>query len=247
MIRDYKQEVENRIAWIKQTLAEAKASGIVFASSGGKDAVLVGALCKMACDNTLGVILPCDSLRNLEEDKEDALLFAELFDIDHIEADLTPVKQAMIAALPFELNTHTNTNINPRLRMAAVYAASAARGGALVAGTSNRSETYMGYFTKWGDGVCDFNPIADLTVTEINEFLRYLGVPEVFYTKAPSAGLYPGQTDEEDMGVTYAEIDRYLLYGEVGSNFHKIERAHTANVHKHLPIRRYEGDFNAEN
>jgi NAD+ synthase len=221
--------------WIKSVLAEAGAAGIVFGSSGGKDSVLAGALCKMACDNTLGVILPCESARNFHEDTRDALLFAEHFDIEHITADLTAAKQAMAAALPLELNARADTNINPRLRMAALYAVAAAR-GALVAGTSNRSEIHMGYFTKWGDGGCDFNPIADLTVTEIYEFLQYMGVPEVFWTKAPSAGLFPGQTDEAEMGVSYAEIDKYLLTGETGPNFNKIRRAHKISQHKRAPI-----------
>ena len=238
MIRNYRRETENRVAWIKQVLADAGAAGIVFGSSGGKDAALVGILCKMACDNTLGIIMPCESARNFEEDKKDALLLAERFGIEHITADLTAAKREMAAALPFELNTQASININPRLRMTALYAAAAVR-GALVAGTSNRSEAHMGYFTKWGDGAYDFNPIADLTTSEIYEFLKHLGAPEVFWTKAPSAGLFPGQTDEDDMGVTYAEIDKYLLTGETGPKFHKIEAAHKATAHKRIPIKKY--------
>jgi len=235
MLRDYKREAEDRVAWIKQILADAGCAAIVFGSSGGKDSVLVGALCKMACENTLGIIMPCESVRNFEEDTEDALLFARHFDIEHITVDLTAAKREMAAALPMELSQQASTNINPRLRMATLYAAAATR-GALVAGTSNRSETHMGYFTKWGDAGCDFNPIADLTVTEIYEFLQHLGAPECFWTKAPSAGLFPGQTDEAEMGVTYAEIDKYLLTGEKGLNFDKIERAHKITEHKRVGV-----------
>lgn len=83
----------------------------------------------------------------------------------------------------------------------------------LVAGTGNRSEIYMGYFTKWGDGAYDLNPIADLTASEIFEYLKYFNAPTNIVTKAPSAGLFEGQTDEADMGVTYAAIDRYLTEG----------------------------------
>lgn len=238
MHRNYERETADRIVWIKQVLADAGANAIVFGSSGGKDSVLAGILCKMACDNTLGVILPCESTRNFEEDTRDALLFAGQFDIEHISADLTTIKQAMVSALPVELNSQGNTNINPRLRMAALYAVAAAR-SALVVGTGNRSETHMGYFTKWGDGGCDFNPIADLTVTEIYEFLQYLGAPEVFWTKAPSAGLFEGQTDEAEMGVSYAEIDKYLLTGEKGPNYDKIERAHKISQHKRVPVKKY--------
>ncbi|MCL2573632.1 MAG: NAD(+) synthase [Defluviitaleaceae bacterium] len=238
MIRDYAKETTDRVAWIKQILADSRARGIVFGSSGGKDSVLVGILCKMACENTLGVILPCESKRNFEEDTKDALLFAEHFGIEHISADLTTAKQAIVAALPMELNAAASTNINPRLRMTALYAI-AATYGALVAGTGNRSETHMGYFTKWGDGGCDFNPIADLTVAEIYEFLQYLGAPKIFWTKAPSAGLFEGQTDEQEMGISYAEIDSYLLNGEIGTNYEKIERAHKISEHKRVPIKRY--------
>ncbi|MCL2376366.1 MAG: NAD(+) synthase [Defluviitaleaceae bacterium] len=242
MLRDYKRETEDRVAWIKQVLAKAGCGAIVFGSSGGKDSVLVGILCKMACDNTLGIIMPCESARNFEEDTEDALLFARHFDIEHITVDLTAAKQEMAAALPMELNKQASTNINPRLRMATLYAVAATR-GALVAGTSNRSETHMGYFTKWGDAGCDFNPIADLTVTETYEFLRYLDAPERFWTKAPSAGLFPGQTDEDEMGVTYAEIDKYLLMGEKGPNFDKIELSHKITAHKRSGVTKYHQDL----
>ena len=103
----------------------------------------------------------------------------------------------------------------------------------LVAGTGNRSERYMGYFTKWGDGACDFNPIADLTVTEIYEFLRYLKVPDFIITKAPSAGLFDGQTDEKEMGVSYRSIDGFLLTGTVDEHDRAIiERYHKSSGHK---------------
>ncbi len=96
----------------------------------------------------------------------------------------------------------------------------------------------MGYFTKWGDGAYDFNPVADLTVTEIYEFLRYLNVPENIITKAPSAGLYDGQTDEGEMGITYKSIDEFLLTGKVSDEEKKIiERYHNASCHKRrLPL-----------
>ncbi|MEG2000986.1 MAG: NAD(+) synthase, partial [Evtepia sp.] len=103
----------------------------------------------------------------------------------------------------------------------------------LVAGTGNRSEIHMGYFTKWGDGAYDLNPIGDLTVTEIYEFLRFLNAPAAIIEKAPSAGLFEGQTDEQDMGVTYAAIDRYLVTGEANEHDRAIiERYHNRSNHK---------------
>ncbi|MBR7110765.1 MAG: NAD(+) synthase, partial [Clostridia bacterium] len=103
----------------------------------------------------------------------------------------------------------------------------------LVAGTGNRSETYLGYFTKHGDGGCDFNPISDLTVKEVYEFLEYLNAPEAVRTKAPSAALFDGQTDEQEMGLTYNAIDTYLLEGKaIDADREKIERMHARSEHK---------------
>jgi len=233
-MRDYEKETAARIAFIRERLAEANAQGIVYGNSGGKDSALVGILCKLACDNTLGITMPCESRRNYEEDMADGLKVAAKFAIETRSVDLTPVKQAMTAALAgaAELNTAAGTNINPRLRMTALYAVAAAE-NRLVAGTGNRSERYMGYFTKWGDGACDFNPIGDLTVTEIYEFLTWLKAPESIIRKAPSAGLFEGQTDESEMGVTYAAIDRFLA-GEPVSEREAavIERYHARSGHK---------------
>ena len=96
----------------------------------------------------------------------------------------------------------------------------------------------MGYFTKWGDGACDFNPISDLTVTEIYEFLRHLKAPDFIIDKAPSAGLFDGQTDENDMGVTYRSIDGFLFTGTANECDRTIiEKFHTSSEHKRtMPI-----------
>ncbi len=234
IMRDYREETEKRVAFIREKLAESHTAGIVYGNSGGKDSALTGILCKLACDNTVGICLPCESKRNFGEDMADGLAVAEKFRIETRVMDLTATKQTLAAALGeiAELNSAASTNINPRLRMTALYAVAAAE-NRLVAGTGNRSERYMGYFTKWGDGACDFNPIGDLTVTEIYAFLRYLEAPENIIKKAPSAGLFEGQTDEQEMGVTYAAIDRFLDGGEV-SEAEKavIDRFHSRSEHK---------------
>ena len=129
-------------------------------------------------------------------------------------------------------------NINPRLRMITLYTVGQSE-NRLVAGTGNRSEATMGYFTKWGDGAYDFNPIADLTVKEIFEFLEFLGAPRCIIDKAPSAALFEGQTDEQEMGITYASIDSYLLEGKAHSeaDTELIERRYNATAHKRrMPI-----------
>ena len=236
MLRNWEKELEARVAFIRNTVEKAGANGIVFGNSGGKDSALVGILCKMACKNTLGVLMPCGSARNYSIDKQDGLKIAGQFGIDSITIDLSPVKSELLYALSMqEISSAAQSNIAPRLRMATLYAVAQSR-GCLVAGTGNRSEAYVGYFTKWGDGAYDFNPISDLTVTEIFEFLRFLGAPSFIIEKAPSAGLYDGQTDETEMGFTYRELDRYLLGGESSPEaLKKIEAMHERSHHKREP------------
>ena len=224
-MRDYKKELERRTAFIRAVLQDAGASGIVFGNSGGKDSALVGILCKAACPDTLGIILPCASKRNF---------VAAQFGIETRTLDLTAVRAAAVEALGgvTQLTDAALANLAPRLRMLSLYAVAASE-NRLVAGTGNRSEAYMGYFTKWGDGAYDFNPIGDLTVTEIYEFLEYLHAPRCVIDKAPSAALFDGQTDEAEMGVTYAGIDRFLFTGEATEHDRRIiERYHRGSAHK---------------
>lgn len=239
-MRDYQIELQNRVAFIQKALEDAHAHGIVFGNSGGKDSALVGILCKKACSDTVGIILPCQSSRNYGEDREDGLAVAHQFDIETLTVDLTATKEAMLAALAptGDLAPMATANINPRLRMTALYTVAQSR-GALVAGTGNRSESTMGYFTKWGDGAYDFNPIADLTVTETYEFLRYLKAPGNIIDKAPSAGLFEGQTDENELGISYAAIDRYLLTGEAEPDVKaKVDTAFARSAHKRrMPLK----------
>ena len=155
------------------------------------------------------------------------------YGVETLIVDLTAVRERLIDSIGMSLESKgALANIAPRLRMATLYAIGAEK-GYLVAGTGNKSERYMGYFTKWGDGACDFNPIADLGATEVFEFLRYLGAPEHVVTKAPSAGLFEGQTDEKEMGVTYAEIDAFLRGEPISPESRVlIERYHRASLHK---------------
>ena len=239
-MRNYQEELEKRIAYIQEILANSGAKGIVYGNSGGKDSALVGILCKKACNNVLGVIMPCGSRRNYEEDRRDATEVAEKFNISFTVVDLTPVKEMLVKAVSEaeQLSDMAKANMSPRLRMATLYSIAHTR-SSLVAGTGNRSEAHMGYFTKWGDGAYDFNPIADLTVTEIYEFLKFLDAPDSVIKKAPSAALFEGQTDEGEMGVTYKEIDTYLLEGVKGENYSKIEKAHKSSAHKRNPQHNY--------
>lgn len=240
-MRDYAKEYEGRVAFIRSLVESSHAAGIVFGNSGGKDSALVGILCKAACDNTVGIIMPCASKRNFGLDADDGRALAEQYGIETRSIDLTPVRQAEMDALSgiTTLNDAAITNIAPRLRMTTLYAVAASE-NRLVAGTGNRSEAYMGYFTKWGDGAHDFNPISDLTATEIFEFLEYLQAPRCIIDKAPSAGLFDGQTDEQEMGVTYKAIDEFLLKGTANeADLAVMRRYHERSEHKRRPIAKY--------
>lgn len=242
IMRDFKIETEKRVEFIKDILKTSGAKGIVYGNSGGKDSALVGALCKMACENTVGVIMPCESKRNYDIDKKDGLTVAEYFGIETREVDITPIKAALVTSVSAAtaINESANININPRLRMTTLYTIAASE-NLLVAGTGNRSEAYLGYFTKWGDGAYDFNPIADLTVTEIYEFLEYLNCPRCVIDKAPPAGLFDGQTDESEMGISYKTVDEYLLNGNISEDIkEKIETHHILSEHKRNQPKTYQ-------
>ena len=245
---DVQFSIQKRVEWIRKILSESGAKGIIYGNSGGKDCTLVGALCKLATDNVLGVIMPCQSSQNYGSDRDDALRAGKHFGIQQIEIDLTKTKEALVAALGDQLTRDNvgeanlkmaNVNINPRLRMTTLYALGQAR-GYLVAGTGNLDEATLGYFTKWGDGAHDFNPIADLTVGEIYEHLRALNAPSTIIEKAPSAGLYQGQTDESELGIKYADVDKYLRGEPIPEDVKaKIERARARSLHKTRMPRKY--------
>ncbi|MBR6530279.1 MAG: NAD(+) synthase [Clostridia bacterium] len=244
-MRDYKKETELRVAFIRACLADAHATGVVFGNSGGKDCALVGILCKLSCEDTVSIMMPCSSKQNYGRDLEDAKALCAQYGIENRTVDLTAVKEAHLFAISkaASVSADADKNLAPRLRMATLYTVGQSE-NRLVAGTGNRSERHLGYFTKHGDGAFDFNPIADLTVREVYEFLDYLGAPESIRTKAPSAGLFEGQTDEEEMGLSYAEVDAYLL-GETTPKDEvkaKIDRMHRVTEHKRILPKTYRSE-----
>lgn len=239
-MRNWEQELIDRVAWIKSIVADSGASGIVFGNSGGKDSALAGILCKAACPaKTIGVIMPCESKQNYTTDTEDAKKLADKFGIETRTVDLTEAKRALVKELEHAANTSdpetvrkSFSNINPRLRMTTLYAIAQSE-NCLVVGTGNKSENTMGYFTKWGDGAFDFNPVGDLTVREVFAFLRFLDAPDSIVTKKPSAGLWEGQTDEAEMGMTYDQIDDYILENKATPAVkERIDRVFARNAHK---------------
>lgn len=198
--------------WIAERVSAAGARGVVVGLSGGVDSAVVGVLAQRAMgEHVLGLLMPCHSQ---PVDSEYARLLADTFDIETITVDLSPAYDALIAALPpgSEL---ARANLKPRLRMATLYFIANTR-NYLVAGTGNKSEIMVGYFTKWGDSGCDLLPLGGLFKTQVWDLASKLGIPEEIISRPPTAGLWPGQTDEGEMGITYAELDATLAAIERG-------------------------------
>lgn len=245
-----KKETERIIKFIRDYYAENHLGGVVLGISGGKDSAVVAGLFAHAIgsENVLGVTLPCHSK---SEDKMDAKLVSDAFGFELINLDLTGTFDAFKKEVgllgDFHASEIENSDINlkPRLRMASVYylAAlySALKGKTyIVAGTSNKCELYVGYFTKGGDSVHDISPLADLTVEEVIQVGEVLGVPEKVLYKKPADGLST-LSDEEKLGVTYKEIADYMKEPEQVDRHARetIERLHAASTHKfHIPTYR---------
>jgi NAD+ synthase len=206
MGRDLKSSKDIIILWIREKVKEAGASGAVVGLSGGVDSSLVVALARQALgENLLGVIMPCESN---DEDARHAKEVAKKFRIKTEVVDLCSTYQALSRSLP-EGGRIARANIKPRLRMATLYYFANSK-NYVVLGTDNRVELMLGYFTKYGDGGVDLLPIADLYKGEVREMARTLGVPTAVLDKPPSAGLWSGQTDEGEIGMTYDEMDMIL-------------------------------------
>jgi len=194
-------------AWIKTQVKATGKKGVIFGLSGGVDSAVVASLSKMAMgDDVLGLILPCEGS---SEDVGYALKAAKKFNIKFKEVILDGPYQAFVKENPYATSL-AKANLKPRLRMTTLYFFANAL-DYLVAGTSNKSERTVGYFTKYGDGGSDILPIGGLLKTEVRELARELGVPDEIIKRPPSAGLWHGQTDEGEMGITYDELDKTIL------------------------------------
>jgi len=205
-------DVERLTEWIRARVAEAGRVAAVVGLSGGIDSAVVAALAKRALgDEAYGVIMPCDSD---PADADDARLLAEAIGLTYRTVDLGPALAVLRdqLALPPTVPRLAVANLKPRLRMITLYAEAAVR-NALVLGTGNRSELEIGYFTKYGDGGVDLLPIGGFLKREVRALARDLGVPQRIIDRQPSAGLWEGQTDESEMGMTYQELDTYLDTG----------------------------------
>lgn len=206
--------------------------------SGGVDSSLVAALAKKAVgkDKLFAYAMPIDSL---VDDENDAVRLAKHLDINYEVVDLTDAYHALVEkyeATGIKLDLSTKGNLKARMRMATLYAFAQNKHG-LVLGTDNMDERYTGYFTKFGDGGVDLLPIAHLLKREVVEACLLLGVPEDLARRTPSAGLYQGQTDEKEMGISYNDLDDYLLGKDISKEAkERIERLHKISEHKRSEI-----------
>ncbi|MDI3297689.1 MAG: NAD(+) synthase [Bacillota bacterium] len=226
--------MERVAAWLEEARRRAGAGAFVVGLSGGVDSAVTAALCRRTGRPVVGVIMPCHSR---PEDERDAVEVAEALGIERLRVDLGPAYDALLAACEAALGLEperslARANLKPRLRMATLYFVANARNG-LVVGTGNRSELYVGYFTKYGDGGVDLLPLGGLVKAEVYELARELGLPRAVLEKPPSAGLWAGQTDEGEMGLAYADLDRYLLTGQGEPEVvERIESMHRRSAHK---------------
>ena len=235
------KETEKIIEYIRNYYKENNIKGAVIGISGGKDSGVVAGLFAKALgpENVVGVTMPCEST---DKDRQDAKLVADKYGFELINIDLTDTYHTYLKQYEqFNQNNDiyidSNINLKPRLRMSTLYYVAAMytkikQGTYIVAGTSNKSEAFVGYFTKGGDSVCDIKVISDLTVSEVIKVGEVLEVPKEVLYKAPSDGL-SGKTDEDKLGVTYEDIEKYMNNEELPEETKKrIEHLHKSTRHK---------------
>ncbi len=230
-MKNVENVVEKLVEWLRKIVNEAGANGLVFGMSGGIDSAVMAGLAKRAFpDDCLGIIMPCHSL---DADEKDARLVASELGIQLKKVDLTETFDVLVKSMDGESDSLAASNIKPRLRMTTLYYHAQSK-GYLVSGSSNKSEFKVGYFTKHGDTGVDILPLADFVKSEIYDIARYLGINEKIIEKAPSAGLWEGQTDEEEIGLSYNIIDRYIKTGIVDdfNNKEKMNKLFTITEHK---------------
>ena len=219
------------VQWIRDFFEEnGKGCNAVIGISGGKDSSIVAALCVEALgrDRVIGVLMP----NGEQADIDKAQLLVDTLGIKHYIINIKEAFDGCVNAMPFELSEQSRVNLAPRIRMATLYAVSQSHNGR-VANTCNLSEDWVGYSTRYGDAAGDFSPCSHLTVDEVKQIGRILGLPDVLVDKVPSDGLC-GKTDEDNLGFTYAELDRYIRTGEIDDPVSKerIDYKHKMNLFK---------------
>ena len=219
------------VKWIRNFFEEnGKDCNAVVGISGGKDSSVVAALCAEALgkDRVIGVLMP----NGEQADIDMAKLLVDHLGIRRYIVNIKDAYDGMVKSIPFQMSDQSRVNLAPRIRMAALYAVSQSHNGR-VANTCNLSEDWVGYATRYGDGAGDFSPCSRLTVQEVKAIGRVLGLPDVLVDKVPIDGLC-GKTDEDNLGFTYAELDRYIREGiePAPETKARIDRLHKLNEFK---------------
>jgi NAD+ synthase len=226
------------VRWIREQVESASKRGGVVGLSGGIDSSVVAVLAREALgDNVLCLIMPCHSK---PEDAEHALMVSKKWNIPTETIDLTGIYDNLLNLFP-PGDRMVQANLQPRLRMAALYHYASVR-EALVLGTSNRSELTVGYFTKWGDGAADLLPLGGLLKTQVMELAREIGLPPEILEKPPSAGLWKGQTDEGEMGISYDDLDAILLALDTGDT-ERLDPEKVSLVLRMMDLTRHKREF----
>lgn len=264
MMEEFKEnvsvEVNSILKSIQDYFRNCNTNRAVVGMSGGIDCSVVARLLQMAGIDVTLILMPNGESMNLAGDKNDSMDLINKFNFQYSTFSITDTVASLLSSMCVSYNPHKQNvcllrgvtgdiegenielsemaiaNINPRIRMIMLYTLAQSM-NALVVGTGNLSEITMGYFTKWGDGASDFNPIKEYTKSEIRIIAKHIGIPERIITKAPSANLWVGQTDEDEMGITYYDLDRYILTKEGSKDtIEKVERTIKRVAHKNNPI-----------
>lgn len=227
------EEVKNKcVAWIQKFFEEnGPECNAIVGISGGKDSSVVAALCVEALgrERVIGVLMPC----GVQADIDMAKKLVAYLGIRSFEVNIEAAVQGVLSSMTgITVTDQTKTNLPPRIRMATLYAVSQSMNGR-VANTCNLSEDWVGYSTRYGDAAGDFSPLSRLTVTEVKAIGRVLGLPAELVDKVPIDGLC-GKTDEENLGFTYATLDRYIREGicEDAALRERIDNMHAKNLFK---------------
>lgn len=230
MLLEYKNYL---VSWLRDEVKRTKTEGVLVGLSGGVDSSVVAAIAKEAFpENSLGVFMP---IGNMGQDLDDAKSVAQKINIKTTTVDLTTSFAEMSKATGVTTKLAV-ANIKPRLRMSALYALAQEK-RYLVLGTDNAAEWILGYFTKYGDGGVDLLPIVHLLKGEVKELARLLDLPSVVYTKKPTAALWEGQTDEDELGYSYDEVDKYILGKQTNENIKaKIDKQVAITEHKRVAL-----------